>query len=157
MGKTTFKLLTFLLVLVMLFSASATTIFAAEGAGTGATASTGEGTSTGAGSTGATTNSGEYDLDWFKIEYSGDDVVIILDPTKITSLDSIKAITDRELVKFIVDIGANVVFDDIKDEIIGDNPPTDPVEFVEYIMDNVLEIYITQNYGAVTEDTKHAF
>ena len=88
MGKTTFKLLTFLLVLVMLFSASATTIFAAEGAGTGATASIGEGTSTGAGSTGATTNSGEYDLDWFKIEYSGDNVIITLNPAKITSLDS---------------------------------------------------------------------
>lgn len=157
MGKTTVKLLTFLLVLVMLFSASATTIFAAEGAGAGTTASTDATGTTGAGSTNETTNSGEYDLDWFKIEYSGDDVIVILDPTKIASLESIKAITDRELVKFIVEIGANVVFDDIKDEIIGDNPPTDPVEFVEFIMNNVLDIYVAQTYGAVTEDTKHAF
>ena len=157
MGKTTTKLLTFLLVLVMLFSVSATTIFAAEEAGAGSTASTGETGSTGADSTNATTNSGEYDLDWFKIEYSGNDVIITLNPAKITSLDSLKKITDRELVKFIVEIGANVVFDDIKDEIIGSNAPTDPVEFVEFIMDNVLKIYITQNYGALTEDTKHAF
>ena len=133
MGKTTTKLLTFLLVLVMLFSASATTIFAAEEAGAGSTASTGETGSTDAGSTNATTNSGEYDLDWFKIEYSDNDVIITVDPTKITSLDAIKKITDRELVKFIVEIGANVVFDDIKDQIIGDNPPADPVEFVEFV------------------------
>jgi len=160
MGKTTKKLLTFLLVLVMLFSASATTIFAAEEAGAGATASTGTNISAeggASGSTGGTVNSGKYDIDWLKIEYSGNDVLVTLYPNNIDSMDEIKKITERDLVKFIVDLGTHVVFDDIKADIIGNNPPSDPVDFVEHIMNNILDIYVALEYGAADEATKHAF
>jgi len=148
MSKKLTKLMALLLVIVMLFSASAVCISAASDANGGTASSGAASTDNGSGTTGTTnTPDGSFDLDWLEVEYTGNDVLVTVNPDGAGNILSFTKEDLNKLLRFVQDITKQVVFDDFKKAIVGENPPEDTVEFAKLVLKSTVDIYVKENYG----------
>ena len=138
MSKNLRKILTVLLVIVMLFGISATTIAAAS-----------EGIDA---HTDPVVDS--IDQGFVRVEYTENEIIVTLTP----DTDAIAGISKekiKELVRFALKAAKDVVIEEILDAIVGadvsiSNP--DPVKLAENVWTKAMDAYVSKNYGAADSD-----
>ena len=166
MNKTFKKIVTFILVLAMLFGVSATTLSAAtvdETQNSGSnTAQKGDSSDSTGGENGDTVL-GSAVTGWCDVEYTENGIVVTLSP----DIDALKAINKEqitELFKIIVEAVKKVVVEDFVGQFVGDNSDNDssasPMALdvdtsgvnIKNIWMTALESYVFDNYSDIEGD-----
>ena len=127
MSNTMKRVLSFVLALVMVFSVSSLTVFAASNAefGTAAAGSTAtqpeSGNSTGKGDSAAT--GGSFSTNWIEVVYDENNIIVTLNPTK-EGLLSMSVSDIKALLSVLVEAVKKVAIEDLTDGLRTEKPVT---------------------------------